>query len=69
MAANIVDQNNDQSLSGLMSVFDLASTDDYDNRTAKIEKLHDIYGVDSEHVLEEKWAEFEVNVVFQKHVD
>ena len=53
VADNIIDQTKEYSLSGLMSTFDLLSEESFEVRVKKIELLHDIYGLESEHVLED----------------
>lgn len=55
MVANIHDQNTEDSLLGLFSVFDLSSDEDFDSRIGKLSTLYNIYGVANEHSMKEKW--------------
>ena len=54
MSDNIEDQNDVDSLAALMSLFNLASTEDLESRLEKISKLYNIYGIDTEKTME-KW--------------
>ena len=67
MADNIRDQNDELSLSALMSAFDLLSEDDFDTRAEKVSALFDIFGTDSENSLE-KWNGFEVKLIYQRRL-
>ena len=67
MADNIIDQSKEDSLSGLMSAIDLLSEENFEARVKKIESLHDIYGLDSEHVLED-WNDLSVKVAYKKRL-
>ena len=67
MAHNIIDQSKEDSLSGLMSAIDLLSEENFEARVKKIESLHDIYGLDSEHVLED-WNDLSVKVAYKKRL-
>ena len=51
VADNIIDQTKEDSLSGLMNTFDLLSEESFEVKVKKTESLHDIYGLESEHVL------------------
>ena len=53
MSDNILDQNDDNSLAALMSAFDLSSEEGLDGRLEKVSAIYDIYGVDSDHMMEE----------------
>ena len=52
MSDNILDQNDDNSLAALMSAFDLSSKEGSDGRSEKVSAIYDIYGVDSDHMME-----------------
>ena len=52
MSDNILDQNDDNSLAALMSAFDLSSEEGLDGRLEKVSAIYDIYGVDSDHMME-----------------
>ena len=55
MIDNINDQNgSDESLTALMSAFELSTSEDYESRDTKLSLLYDIYGVDAIH-LTQKW--------------
>ena len=55
MIDNITDQNgSDESLTALMSAFELSTSEDYESRDTKLSLLYDIYGVDAIH-LTQKW--------------
>ena len=53
MSDNILDQNDDNSLAALMSAFDLSSEEGLDGRLEKVSAMYDIYGVDSDHMMED----------------
>ena len=53
MSDNILDQNDDNSLAALMSAFDLSSEEGLDGRLEKVSAIYDIYGVDSDHMMED----------------
>ena len=53
MSDNILDQNDDNSLAALMSAFDFSSEEGLDGRLVKVSALYDIYGVDSDHMMED----------------
>ena len=59
MIDNINDQNKDDSLVALMSMFDL-SEEGLESRTDKLGELYDIYGVDNVHSVPEKWFDYEI---------
>ena len=67
MAENIIDQTKEDSLSGFMRAFDLLSEESFEARVKKIESLHNIYGLESRHVLED-WNDLSVKVVYKKRV-
>ena len=52
MSDNILDQNDDNSLAALMNAFDLSSEEGLDGRLEKVSAIYDIYGVDSDHMME-----------------
>ena len=52
MSDNILDQNDNNSLAALMSAFDLSSKEGSDGRSEKVSAIYDIYGVDSDHMME-----------------
>ena len=52
MSDNILDQN-DNSLAALMSAFDLTSEEGLDGRLEKVSAIYDIYGVDSDDMMED----------------
>ena len=53
MSDTILDQNDDNSLAALMSAFDLSSEERLDGRLEKVSAIYDIYGVDSDHMMED----------------
>ena len=53
MSDTILDQNDDNSLAALMSAFDLSSEEPLDGRLEKVSAIYDIYGVDSDHMMED----------------
>ena len=53
MSDTILDQNDDNSLAALMSAFDLSSEECLDGRLEKVSAIYDIYGVDSDHMMED----------------
>ena len=53
MSDTILDQNDDNSLADLMSAFDLSSEERLDGRLEKVSAIYDIYGVDSDHMMED----------------
>ena len=53
MSDNILDQNDDNSLAALMSAFDLSSEEGLDGRLEKVSAIYDIYGVDSDNMMED----------------
>ena len=53
MSDNILDQNDDNSLAALMSAFDFSSEEGLDGRLVEVSALYDIYGVDSDHMMED----------------
>ena len=53
MSDNILDQNDDNSLPALMSAFDLSSEEGLDGPLEKVSAIYDIYGVDSDHMMED----------------
>ena len=53
MSDNILYQNDDNSLAALMSAFDLSSEEGLDGRLEKVSAIYDIYGVDSDHMMED----------------
>ena len=53
MSDNILDQNDDNSLAALMSAFDLSSEEGLDGRLEKVSAIYDIYGIDSDHMMED----------------
>ena len=52
---NIKDQTPDDSLTFYMLAFDLGSDIDLKSRLENISKLNDIYSVNTDHKLKEKW--------------
>ena len=68
MIENINDQNKSDSLLGLMSAFDLSSSEEYDSRADKISKMYDMYGVDNEHLVDEEWNGFKVNITYKRRI-
>ena len=67
MAENIIDQTKEYSLSSFMRAFDLLSEESFEARVKKIESLHNIYGLDSTHILED-WNDLSVKVVYKKRL-
>ena len=67
MAENIIDQTREYSLSSFMRAFDLLSEESFEARVKKIESLHNIYGLDSTHILED-WNDLSVKVVYKKRL-
>ena len=65
---NILDQNQPDSLLGLMSVFDLGSDEDYSSRVEKISQLFSIYGNNKEHNVDEKWNGYQVRIIYKKRL-
>ena len=59
MADNIDDQNSSTSLMGLMSMFDLSSNKNFDQRKEKINNLYHLYGHDTTHKLEKYQPQIE----------
>ena len=55
LADNIRDQNSEESLAAMFSAFNLKSTEDLDSRLGKISSLYEIYGLDTNHTMKEKW--------------
>ena len=53
MSDNILDQNDNNSLAALMSAFDLSPEEGLDGRLEKLSAIYDIYGVDSDHMMED----------------
>ena len=53
MSDNILDQNDDNSLAALMSAFDLSSEEGLDGRLEKVSAIYDIYGIDSDNMMED----------------
>ena len=53
MSDNILDQNDDNSLAALMNAFDLSSEEGLDGRLEKVSAIYDIYGVDSDNMMED----------------
>lgn len=68
MADNIKDQNKEDSLSFLMSAFNLMSDEDYDSRLKKIEMLYDIYGTNHNQKIKEEWGGFQIDVTYKKRI-
>ena len=55
MVKNILDQNgNKESLAALMSLFDLSTDEDLEDRKSKLSSLFDMYGINTTHKME-KW--------------
>ena len=53
MSDNILDQNDDNSLAALINAFDLSSEEGLDGRLEKVSAIYDIYGVDSDNMMED----------------
>ena len=68
LVENIVDQNIEDSICDLMCAFNLNSKEGLESRLEKIQKLHNIYGIDREHHVKEKWNDFDVIVRYMKRL-
>ena len=63
LSDQIIDQHEDHSVGWLMSAFDLESTEDLPSRLEKISKLHELYGIEREHEVEEQWFDYRVILI------
>ena len=62
---NIVDQVSDDSIFYLLNAFDLTSRESFDNRITKVKQLHKIFGNNVEHVVKEKWFDFDIHITYK----
>ena len=67
MATNVIMQHEADSLMALMSAFNLESDEDYESQVAKVSALHDLYGTNTDHQLED-WHEFKVKVTYKRRL-
>ena len=56
LAAQIDDQNKDQTISWIMSAMDLESTETLEERKEKLGELHAMYGIEKEHTVDKEWC-------------
>ena len=53
MSDKILGQNDNNNLAALMSAFHLSSEEGLDGRLEKVSAIYDIYGIDSDHMMED----------------
>ena len=68
MAYNIASQNENGTLAGPMSAFDLSSIKEYDSHAQKISQLFYLYGLDRDHEANE-WYDFKVKFTLKKRLN
>ena len=65
MTDNIIDQTKEESLSGLISAFELQPDENFESWGKKVELLHDIYRLHSEHVFK-NYNDLAVQVIYDR---
>ena len=68
LAEQIKDMNSEKSLSYYFSCLDFESNDDLDSRLDKLEPLYALYGVEREHIVDEKWFGYQVIIVHKARI-
>ena len=65
MTTNVIMQHEADKLMALTSALKLKSEEDYESRGAKVSALHDLYGINTDHQLED-CCEFKVVVTYKR---
>ena len=68
LVENIRDQVGSCNLMNQFSVFDLSTPEDLESRLLKIEALHNMYGIDVEKAVEEKWNDIDITITFKRKI-
>ena len=69
LAEQIKDLNSEESLSFYFSCFDLSTNEDLESRLEKLEPLFNIYGVEREHGVDEKWFEYQITIILKARLN
>lgn len=62
---NIIDQVAEDSIFNLLNLFDLSSSESFDDRVSKLKTLHDLFGKDVDHTVTEKWFDFDIQIKYK----